>query len=225
MRTSSPNGLSSTNQNPVTNVSSRSTSSNGQRWPEHEASDTLSRPSPQHEHGAFRGSASASSSARRAKPPNSDTEQLWSQPERLGESGVTDFDLTTSDATSLAAGVRSRHFSARQLVEATVRRIDQVEPSVNAFRVVLANEALEQADRIDSLSEPGGARPAVLQRLSAQAWRPWVSAATEADRSATRRAQRPGRRQAAAQSHPRGAGAWFGGAWPPRTRAARPICP
>src|SRR3954451_19186506 len=49
--------------------------------------------------------------------------------------------------------VRSRVCSARQLVEATLQRIDQVEPTVNAFRVVTAEQALEHAERIDSLPD------------------------------------------------------------------------
>lgn len=66
---------------------------------------------------------------------------------------MTDFDLTSSDATALALGVRSREFTARQLVEATLARIEQLEPSINAFRIVMATEALAEADRTDALTE------------------------------------------------------------------------
>lgn len=66
---------------------------------------------------------------------------------------MTHIDLTALDATGQAQQVRSRVFTARQLVEATLRRIDDVEPVVNAFRVVTAERALLDADRIDSLPD------------------------------------------------------------------------
>lgn len=62
-------------------------------------------------------------------------------------------DLTSWDATALADGVRTREFSARQLVEATLQRISEVDPSINAFRTVMSTEALVDADRIDSLTD------------------------------------------------------------------------
>jgi len=65
---------------------------------------------------------------------------------------MTQTDLTALDATAQAAMVRSRAISARQLIEATLRRIDEVEPMVNAFRVVTAGRALTDADGIDSLT-------------------------------------------------------------------------
>jgi len=66
---------------------------------------------------------------------------------------MTKFDLTSSDATGLVDGVQTREFSARELVEATLRRIDELEPSVNAFRTVMGTEALVEADRVDSLTD------------------------------------------------------------------------
>ncbi len=62
-------------------------------------------------------------------------------------------EVTSSDATSLAAGVRAREFSARQLVQATLQRISEADASINAFRTVMATEALVEADRIDSLTD------------------------------------------------------------------------
>ena len=66
---------------------------------------------------------------------------------------MTDLDLVALDATAQAELVRSREISARQLTEAILRRIDELEPTVNAFRVVMAEEALAEADRIDALPD------------------------------------------------------------------------
>ena len=66
---------------------------------------------------------------------------------------MTDLDLTGQDATALAEKVRARVVTARGLIEATLRRIGELEPTINAFRVVMADEALAEADRIDALSD------------------------------------------------------------------------
>jgi amidase len=66
---------------------------------------------------------------------------------------VTPTDLTELDATDQAQMVRSRAVTARRLVELTLGRIDDVEPRVNAFRVVMAEGARSDADRIDALSD------------------------------------------------------------------------
>ncbi|MCL4111916.1 UNVERIFIED_CONTAM: hypothetical protein GTU68_043026 [Idotea baltica] len=62
-------------------------------------------------------------------------------------------DLTALDATELAAHVQSRTISARRLVEATLARIEELEPTINAFRIVMAEDALAEADLIDSLPD------------------------------------------------------------------------
>jgi amidase len=62
-------------------------------------------------------------------------------------------DLVGNDATVLAEMVRTRTLSARGLVDATLQRIADLEPQINAFRVVLNRAAREDAERIDSLSE------------------------------------------------------------------------
>jgi amidase len=66
---------------------------------------------------------------------------------------MTQIDLAALDATAQAEMVRSRVISARQLVEATLQRIDEIEPMVNAFRAVTAGQALTDADGIDSLTD------------------------------------------------------------------------
>lgn len=65
---------------------------------------------------------------------------------------MTDLDLTC-DATALAEQVRSRQIKAREVVEATLQRIAEVDPVVHAFRVVTAADARAAARRIDSLSD------------------------------------------------------------------------
>jgi amidase len=60
-------------------------------------------------------------------------------------------------ATELAAGIRAREFSARELMEATLGRIDAVNPRVNAIVTLLDPElALLAADAADRKA-PGGA--------------------------------------------------------------------
>ncbi len=67
------------------------------------------------------------------------------------EVGPETIDLVDLDATAQAELVRSRQLTARQLVEATLSRIEAIDPSVNAFRIVLSERALAQADEIDAL--------------------------------------------------------------------------
>ena len=71
---------------------------------------------------------------------------------------MTTIDLVTLDATEQAAKVRSRTISAWQLVEATLARIDEIDPLVNAFRIVMSEQALAEAERIDSLPDAELAR-------------------------------------------------------------------
>jgi len=66
---------------------------------------------------------------------------------------MTSIDVLALDATARAAQVRSRIVFARELIEATLIRIDEVEPHVNAFRVVMTEEARADAERIDSLPD------------------------------------------------------------------------
>jgi amidase len=55
--------------------------------------------------------------------------------------------------------VREGEISARELVEATLRRIEAVDPQLNAYRVVLAERALIEADQADARLRAGDARP------------------------------------------------------------------
>jgi len=53
-------------------------------------------------------------------------------------------------AAEQARLVRNRQVSARELVDATLERIDALEPHLNAYRVVFAERARADADRIDA---------------------------------------------------------------------------
>jgi amidase len=59
-------------------------------------------------------------------------------------------DLLTRTATELASLVRAGELSARELVETSLRRIDELNPEVGAFTHVAHESALETADAIAS---------------------------------------------------------------------------
>ena len=58
-------------------------------------------------------------------------------------------DLAFAGPGALVAMVRSGDVSARELVELYLRRIEALDPQLNAFRVVRAEQALAEADRVD----------------------------------------------------------------------------
>ncbi len=64
-------------------------------------------------------------------------------------------ELLLRSATELAALVRARELSPRELVEASLRRIDELQPGINAFTHVAHESALADADAI----EAGDPRP------------------------------------------------------------------
>ena len=66
---------------------------------------------------------------------------------------MSDIDLVALDATALAHQVRARRLPARELIEATLRRIAEIEPALNAFRVVMGEAARANAERIDALAD------------------------------------------------------------------------
>jgi amidase len=71
------------------------------------------------------------------------------------------------DATTLAfAGaaeqarlIRAGEVSSREVVEATLARIDRINPTLNAYRVVLAERALVEAGQADARRKGGDDRP------------------------------------------------------------------
>jgi len=67
---------------------------------------------------------------------------------------VTD-ELWRRSALELAELIRTGQASAREVVEAHLRRIDEVNPELNAVVVVLADRALAEADEADRRSAAG----------------------------------------------------------------------
>jgi amidase len=66
-------------------------------------------------------------------------------------------NLAFAGAAAQARMISEGEVSAREVVEATLRRIDAVNPLVNAYRVVMADQALHEADSIDrDRWRPGG---------------------------------------------------------------------
>lgn len=68
-------------------------------------------------------------------------------------------ELWRMSATELAEAMRSRQVSSREVVEAHLRRIEQMNPAVNAIPVVLAEKALEAAHEADRAVAGGGDLP------------------------------------------------------------------
>jgi amidase len=66
---------------------------------------------------------------------------------------MSDSDLMFRPATELAGLVRSGEVSARELVEASLERIEELNPKLNAFVDVDAERALATADRIGPRDE------------------------------------------------------------------------
>ena len=66
---------------------------------------------------------------------------------------ATAADLMFRPATELAAIVRSGEITARELVEASLSRIDALNPSLNAFIDVFHDDALAAADAISAGDE------------------------------------------------------------------------
>ena len=72
---------------------------------------------------------------------------------------ITITGLWRMSATDLAEAIRCRHISSQEVIEAHLRRIEAVNPSVNAVTVVLAEQALEAAKAADRAVAGGSALP------------------------------------------------------------------
>jgi amidase len=72
---------------------------------------------------------------------------------------VTGTDLWRMSATDLAGAIRSRQASSQEVIEAHLRRIEAVNPAVNAVTVVLAEQALDAAKAADRAVAGGGDLP------------------------------------------------------------------
>ncbi|MEP6954404.1 MAG: amidase [Solirubrobacteraceae bacterium] len=67
-------------------------------------------------------------------------------------------DLCFAGAAEQARLVAAGEISARELVDATIARIEALQPRVNAFSVVLADRARIEADQADARRRAGGER-------------------------------------------------------------------
>jgi amidase len=67
--------------------------------------------------------------------------------------------LWCMSASELAAAIRSRQLSSREVVEAHLQRISEVNPAINAVTVVLAEEAMQAADGADQAAVHGAELP------------------------------------------------------------------
>jgi amidase len=68
-------------------------------------------------------------------------------------------ELWRMSAMELAGAVRSGQASSREVIEAHLRRIEAVNPLVNAVTTLLAEQALEAAEAADRRAAGGGALP------------------------------------------------------------------
>jgi len=64
-------------------------------------------------------------------------------------------DLWRWDAVDLAQAIRVRRVSSREAVESCLKRLDAVNPKLNAVTVVLRDEALQEADSADRAAKEG----------------------------------------------------------------------
>ncbi len=68
-------------------------------------------------------------------------------------------DLAFAGAARQAELIRSGELSSRELVETYLERIERLDPELNAFRVVMGERALADADQADSRRAAGDERP------------------------------------------------------------------
>jgi amidase len=66
-------------------------------------------------------------------------------------SATADIDLAFAGPATLAELVRERQMQPRELVELCLRRIEALDPQLNAFRVTIAEQALAEADALTNL--------------------------------------------------------------------------
>ena len=68
-------------------------------------------------------------------------------------------DLAYAGLARQADLIAAGEVSARELVDATLERIERIDPVINAYRVVLAERARMEADQADARRRGGGDRP------------------------------------------------------------------
>jgi len=78
---------------------------------------------------------------------------------------TADTDLAFAGPGALAAMVRSGQVAPRDLVELFLRRIEALDPTLNAFRVVRGEQALAEADQVDRSGPLAGVPIAIKDDL------------------------------------------------------------
>jgi amidase len=72
---------------------------------------------------------------------------------------VDKLDLAFAGLARQAELIRAGDVSSRELVELYLERIDRIDPQLNAYRVVMAERALAEADQADARRRSDGDRP------------------------------------------------------------------
>lgn len=68
-------------------------------------------------------------------------------------------DLCFAGAAEQARKIRQGEITARQLTEASLDRIERINPIINAYRIVCTERALAEADRADADLAAGVSKP------------------------------------------------------------------
>jgi len=90
---------------------------------------------------------------------------------------MSDDELIFAGIAEQARRVRIGEVGARELVEATLRRIEALDPRLNAFRVVLGERALSEADHAEARRREGDGGPLLgVPGAVRRRWRPGWSA-------------------------------------------------
>ncbi|MBV8733471.1 MAG: amidase, partial [Solirubrobacterales bacterium] len=74
-----------------------------------------------------------------------------------------DLDLVFAGPAALAELVREREVAPRELVELFVDRIERLDPQLNAFRVVIGEQAVAAADALPDLNGPLSGVPVAIK--------------------------------------------------------------
>ncbi len=76
---------------------------------------------------------------------------------------VTDIEVALAGPDALAQLVRAKEVKPRELVELFLGRIEELQPKLNAFRVVLGEQAVSEADRLQALDGPLAGVPIAIK--------------------------------------------------------------
>src|SRR5512135_3866857 len=71
-------------------------------------------------------------------------------------------DLTALTLAEMQSGLKKGDFSSRELTQAALDRISQLDPAVHAFLYIAADQALNRADEADRRRRSGGELPPLL---------------------------------------------------------------